>query len=386
MSRWMRFLQPIVAKIQWRPTRPLLGKIGAVLGVALVGGVAFGLGRWMGLGSATAQGTTPTLSPRPLSSGIVNADLYPGDYSGRVVAYVKGNIPVTRVELAEYLIDRFGAERLEFLVNRKIVEMACQAKGIYVTDVEVENQFRADMQAISPTMTPKLFQDQILSKYNKKIFEWKEDVIRPKLALSKLVRPEVKVDDADIQKGFEIRFGPKVQCKLVVYQDKTKAAQGWDKIRASANVEAAFLEEVRNCYIPDISREGGKIPGIHKHFPNLQIEKEAFSMKAGDISPVIGMPDNTAIILFCEGHLPANSAKRLEDERPALSREIFEMKLAQQIQEKVVTLRREATPKLILARQPNIDEIRRDVEAEITPVAGSSPLGSSPVFQNAGKK
>ena len=38
------------------------------------------------------------------------------------MATIYGNIPITREELGEFLISRFGADRLEFLVNRKIVE------------------------------------------------------------------------------------------------------------------------------------------------------------------------------------------------------------------------------------------------------------------------
>src|SRR5687768_6887277 len=52
------------------------------------------------------------------------------DYARRVVAFIHGNIPISREELGEYLIARFGAERLEFLVNRRIIELECQKRRI----------------------------------------------------------------------------------------------------------------------------------------------------------------------------------------------------------------------------------------------------------------
>ena len=48
----------------------------------------------------------------------------------RIVAYIHGNIPLTREEYGEHLIQRLGAERIELFVNKKIIERACAAKGI----------------------------------------------------------------------------------------------------------------------------------------------------------------------------------------------------------------------------------------------------------------
>ena len=48
------------------------------------------------------------------------------DYSKRVVAFLNDNDVVTRQQLGEYLIDRYGAEKLELLINRRIIEHACR--------------------------------------------------------------------------------------------------------------------------------------------------------------------------------------------------------------------------------------------------------------------
>src|SRR5262249_54083795 len=45
----------------------------------------------------------------------------PTPLPNQVVAYINGTIGVTREELGEYLIERYGAEKLEFLVNRRII-------------------------------------------------------------------------------------------------------------------------------------------------------------------------------------------------------------------------------------------------------------------------
>src|SRR5436190_293541 len=82
----------------------------------------------------TPADTTPAFPAQRASDTPASAS----DASRRVVAYIYGNVPVTREDLGEYLIARFGVERVDFLVNHKIVNMACQAKGIVITDGEVE--------------------------------------------------------------------------------------------------------------------------------------------------------------------------------------------------------------------------------------------------------
>src|SRR5688572_26781915 len=120
-----------------RPTLPrqtprtLVRKALVVATLLAIGSGAFFLGRRIGLGHVAAQSAPPSSATH---GGGSLGNPYSEDYGGRVVAYIYDNVPVTRQELAEHLIARFGAERLEFLVNRVIVERACKAQGVYVTD------------------------------------------------------------------------------------------------------------------------------------------------------------------------------------------------------------------------------------------------------------
>ena len=206
----------------------------ALLALVLVGAtvVAFYWGRLGGTPRADAQQVS-------LPNGGVGQTPQPtSDYARRVVAYLYDNIPITREELGEYLIARYGKERIDFLVNRRIVEMDCQAKGVYVTDGEVDAQLQKDLQALGKGVTVQDFTNQILKRWNKSLFEWREDVIRPKLALVKLCRPLVQVTPEDLYKAYEARYGPKVQCRMIVFQkDDTHMSAVWNKIKQS---EAEF--------------------------------------------------------------------------------------------------------------------------------------------------
>jgi len=341
-------------------------------------GLAFWAGRLMSLNQISAQApVVPNVPATPNSND---------DYSRRVVAYIYDNMPISRVDLGEFLIARFGAERLEFLVNRKIVELDCQAKGVMVTDAEVQAQFRDDLQKFGPHMNIKEFENQVLKRFNKTVYEWKEDVIRPKIAMAKLVRPTIQVTQEDLIKGFEGRYGPKVQARMIVCQDKEGAFKLWNKISKADNVEQAFRTEAKQQYLPNLAASGGEVPPIHKHFGDSRIEREAFALKPGEMSSIIEMPDKTAIMMFCDRHIPADATVSFDAKKLEMQKEIFDLKLSSRIPEYFAELRKKANPRLLLSRELRQDQLEREVlpeigggpqpgKQQILPASGAAPKG-----------
>src|SRR5581483_2955106 len=55
----------------------------------------------------------------------------------RTVAFIYGSTGITREQLGEYLIARFGPDKVLNLVNKLIIERYCAEHGITVTDAEV---------------------------------------------------------------------------------------------------------------------------------------------------------------------------------------------------------------------------------------------------------
>ena len=134
------------------------------------------------------------------------------DYNKRPVAYIHDNEIISREQLGEYLIARYGAEKLPLLINKLIIEEACRAKGIEVTAAEVEASLAEDLGAMN--VDQKTFVNNVLKQYKKTLYEWKEDVIRPKLLMTKLVRSRIVVTEEEIRTGFEAYHGEKIDCQL----------------------------------------------------------------------------------------------------------------------------------------------------------------------------
>lgn len=262
-------------------------------------------------------------------------------YSRRIVAKIYDTIDITREHLGEYLIARFGEpKRIEFLINHRIIDHVCRTNNILITAEEIDQRLREDLANFKVRQDE--FVEKILKPRNKSLYEYREDVIRPQLALARLCKGRVTVTKEDISKAFEARFGPKVECRVIVLSKEFRPK--WTEIWENANKgEPYFYDEARK-QPNELARDAGKVPPIHRHFQDANIEKTAFMLKVGQVSEIIGLPDGTAIILRCEKHVPADKSKSIEQEAPQLHNEIYEVKLAQEVRDYFEKLRRDARP------------------------------------------
>jgi hypothetical protein len=337
-----------------------VGMAGFVVGVATL---AFFWGRH-GAMHAVAQG------PQGAGGGAFPGSRAGSDYNQRIVAYIHGNIPITREDLGEYLIARFGAQRVEYLVNRRIIELACQARGITVSDAEVDAQMKEDIASFKGTIPDeKAFVESVLKRYNKTLYEWREDVIRPKLALSKFCRDQITVTDEDIQQAFDAHYSERIKCRMIVLPQELghKAHEIWAEVKAS---DAEFDKVASSQFIPQLAARKGEIPEIHKNFGDLpsekKIEEAAFALRTpGEVSALLDMPDKTFVILKLVERLPPNTAVKLSEVRPALHKEVFENKLAKAIPLVFQELRQRAQPNILLPREAKAGELERQVERQL---------------------
>src|SRR5262249_49878985 len=146
-------------------------------------------------------------------------------------AWIFGNVPITREELGEYLILRCGKDRLKNLINKRIIDTVAKQRGIDVTSAEIEASMQGD--AASLGISKAEFRDQILKRYGKTEYEWKEDVIRPRLIMEKMCRARVAVTRDDLTQAFEAKYGEKVDCKIIMWpkgEEKNVINQIWPRI------------------------------------------------------------------------------------------------------------------------------------------------------------
>ncbi len=311
--------------------------------LAGIGAVGFALGAW----NSTPA---PVAAQTPAGPVIGAGATVPGkasDYGQRVVASIYGNVPITREELGEFLIARYGYEKMELMVNRRIIEHACKQRNITVTDAEVEASLEDDIKPMN--IDRATFVKHVLKQRHQSLYEYKEDVIRPALMLKKMCQSEIKVEDEELKRAFEGKYGEKVACRLIMWKkEEFRIAQKvWEKIR---NSEAEFDSAARQQFNPQLASVGGQIDPIARGVAKDDtIEKLAFGLKPGEVSALFPLSEMGAIcVLRCEGRVPPTPGVTLEQKRAELHKVVFDQKVMQAIPIMFKKLREEAKPDIWL--------------------------------------
>jgi hypothetical protein len=338
-------------------------------------------GRNGSLLEATANPPVPRQAARQPDPVLPPAAAPSTDYSHRVVGYIYDTIPITREELGEYLIARMGKERLGNLVNKRIIEHVCQQKGVDVTPAEIEADLAETLKGLLVNRSD--FVSKVLKPYNKTLYEWKEDVIKPRLLLTKLCRDRVQVTEADLQNAFEAYHGEKVECRIILWpsQEKAQVFMLYPKLRDS---EEEFDRASKQQADPKLAASGGRIAAFGRHTTgNEEMEKAVFGikpgegLKPGEISQVIETPQGL-VVVKCLQHVPPDGQK-LEQVRDGLTKDIINRKINQQEIPKLFSeLRAQARPTLFLKEGETEEELLRDAQRELQETAHKVPTATAP--------
>ncbi len=337
------------------------GRGTAVTALGLVGGAVVGF--WLGRGPhSVAIAAPPTPAPQAPAAP-------PSDYAQRVVAYIYGSVPITREDLGEYLIARHGLDNVELLVNKKIIEHACQKRNIEVTDAEVEAAILADCEAIKVKQAE--FVQKVLKQYGKTLYEWKEDVIKPRLLLTKLVKERIKVEDEDLRKAFDAAYGKKVDVRIIIWPkgEDAIALREYEAVRT----DEGFDRKARTQANATLAATGGKIrPIAHNSGVHPEVEAQAFSLRPGEVSRLIGTDQGT-MVLKVDKVIEPDAAVKFEEKRDELYKDVFDKKVAAEIPKLFKALKDEAKPVFILKRANDPMALEREVEKELQPAGGPVP-------------
>ncbi len=233
----------------------------------------------------------------------------------------------------------------------RIIERACAEKGIAVTESEVDTALDKDLKMLKTTRED--FVTKTLKQYNKSLVEWREDVLRPRLLLQKLVGPRVKVDEADMRRAFENQYGPKVSCRMILWpgSNEKAARKLCDECRTD---EAAFDRAAKSQGNAALAATGGQVDPFSRYgyetanydTASQRLADAAFQLKLGEVSAPIRSGDQI-IVLQCVKQIPA-AAANFDSVKPELFRILVEKKIETEIPKLFQALKDDAKPKLLL--------------------------------------
>lgn len=292
------------------------------------------------------------LAAQQAKTGVVPAVASAPTANNRVVAHIFGK-EITREEFGDYLISHFAKDRLELYVNRRIIEMYCTGQGVSITEAEIDATIKDDCKRIGVSEAD--YKNRVLKeRYQKTEAEWREDVLRPRLLLAKLVRNQIKVDEEDLKKMFENRYGAKARVKIILWppDQRNVAFRSYDELRREgpANNRDLYWDAVATKQ-PDgtLAARAGEIDPIGRHSgsESAKVEQIAFDLKVGEVSSLIELPIGFIVIKRIGTVDPVVGAEyaKLKEE---LRAEVVEQKLAREIPLAFLKIKEEAKPEIHL--------------------------------------
>jgi parvulin-like peptidyl-prolyl isomerase len=225
-----------------------------------------------------------------------------------IVAEVNGR-KITRDELAQNCLQHYGDEVMESLRNRYLIAFACQKQNIKITRADVD----AEIERMASRFSLPVDQWLKMLKQERGITgdQYAEEIIWPTLALRKLAGERTKVSQKEIVTEFEIMYGKQIRARLIAMTDPQEAEMV-HKDAADHASDAEYFGKLAKKHSVDApsAAAGGVIQPILQHGTYPEIENAAFSMKDGEISPVIKVVQSEQyVILRKDGEIPARNTK-----------------------------------------------------------------------------
>jgi RNA polymerase sigma factor (sigma-70 family) len=315
-------------------------KLGAVLAAVAVGFTGYGLA----VGGDDIK--PPARADQPVrQAAATNKGAGP-------VATIHGQ-DVSRAEFADHLIRKYGAKEIEAFVSKKVIEVEAKKRGVSVTDADVEAAYRLDSESVN--VKPSEFAAAVLAKHGKTEAEWREDVLRPRLLLGKLLPSDAAVTDDDLKKLFERKYGEKRAVHVVSWAHLTDAKVVRELYERVKKEPLAFQQmAVRTqTAIPTPGdpavltlSKGDRLFGVKA------VDEAAFALsREGEVSELFETPGGWYAVKLLST-IPAAKDKKFEDERAALAAEAAKEKQQQGVPALFAKLKEEAKPVFHIQPEP----------------------------------
>lgn len=248
-----------------------------------------------------------------------------GARSPEVLARV-GKETISKDAVAEECIARHGKEVLDDLIHRLVIQQACEAQQITVTEQEVSEEIAKIAKRFNLDVSQ--WMQMLQAERNITPMQYRISVIWPMVALRKLAGEQVDLSEDDVKKAFIREYGPRVKARVIMLDNMRRANDVWDE--AMRNPDEFEKLAQKYSIDPNSRALGGQVPPIPRYTGNENLEKAAFKLKEGELSGVVEIGTGRWVILKCEGRTEP-VVTDIEEVRNSLVDQLTEAKTQQAI-------------------------------------------------------
>lgn len=218
----------------------------------------------------------------------------------QVVALVNGQT-VSRDMLAKECMKRYGTVVLDNLMNKHLIIQACEAKGIRITQKDVNDEIARVANKVG--LTTKLFLDALEDERDITPEQYASEIVWPMLALRALAADKINVTPEEVEQIIQGEYGPRVLVRMIAVSSQTKAEQ----IHQAATVAPETFRRLAKEHSEDPASASveGLLPQIRHNPEPDQLENIAFQLQPNEISPVFQVGE-MHIMLQCVRHVPGS--------------------------------------------------------------------------------
>ncbi len=224
--------------------------------------------------------------------------------------------------VAEECVARYGKEVLDDIINRTMIQQACEAAGVTVTEEEVTAEINRIAKRFNLDVNNWYQMLQAERGINPQ--QYRRSVIWPMLALKKLASEKVDIKEEELNRAFVRNYGPRVKARMILMDNLRRATTVWEKVNADADNFEKYAQEF--SIDPQSRALGGSVPPIPKYSGNDSLEKAAFALKEGEVSGVIEVGPSRFAIIKCEGRTVPTVNELTQEIRDSLYDELAEQK------------------------------------------------------------
>jgi parvulin-like peptidyl-prolyl isomerase len=244
-----------------------------------------------------------------------------------VAAEVNGQ-PVALEQVRAICLERHGREVLEILITRRLIEQALARERQQVVQADVDAEITRAAESMGfkrpdGKADADAWLRHVTGEEKVPLAHYLQDVVWPSVALKKLVGGVPVLQD-DLDKAYAATFGPRCKCRVIVLDSQRRAQEVWQLARQKPTLEN--IGNLAETYSVDPTTKSlrGEVPPIRRWGGQPALEREAFTLKPGELSGVVQVADRF-MVLFCEGYTePAQVS--LAEVRDELHADLFEKK------------------------------------------------------------
>ena len=211
--------------------------------------------------------------------------------TNNIVAVVNAD-PISRRELSEACLARYGGDVLDNMVNRHLILQACQKQGIKITETDVREEIHRIASKFGLSMESYL--QLIHEERDISPNEYSTEVVWPMLALRRLVADRVQVTQEEYNRAYLAQFGEAVKCRMIMVGEKEKATSIHQRAAAQPEQFPALAKEFSEDGAS--ASVGGLIPPIRRFSGDSRLEEEAFALQNDQVSEVLQLGDQWIIL------------------------------------------------------------------------------------------